>query len=175
MKRKNILILIALFFSTSIFAQNPIQWMSWTEAVNANAKNPKLIFVDVYTDWCGWCKRMDATTFQDPIIASILSKHFYAVKLDAEMKDTIMFNNHLFVNPNPEGRRSTHTLAASLLENQLSYPSFVVLTPQFARLQILPGFKDAKAFEPILAFFGEKAYDKMSYEEFMANFQSKIP
>ena len=50
-------------------AQNPagsLKWMTWDEAVNANKLKAKPIFVDVYTDWCGWCKKMDATTFSDP-------------------------------------------------------------------------------------------------------------
>ncbi|MEL7425057.1 MAG: DUF255 domain-containing protein, partial [Bacteroidota bacterium] len=44
-------------------AVEEIQWLSWDEAIARMATEPKKIFVDVYTGWCGWCKRMDATTF----------------------------------------------------------------------------------------------------------------
>ena len=152
----------------------PIQWMSWNEAVAAMEKEPRAIFVDVYTDWCGWCKRMDATTFKNPVIADYMNKYFYAVKLDAEMKEPIVFQGHTFENPNPEGRRSTHTLAASLLDNKLSYPSFVMLDSKFQRLQIIPGYRAAKEFEPMLAFFGMGKNTQLPYEEFMKSFESKL-
>ena len=47
-----------------------IEWLTWDEAITRMATEPKKIFVDVYTDWCGWCKRMDATTFSDKEIAT---------------------------------------------------------------------------------------------------------
>ena len=43
-----------------------IEWLTWDQAVAKMEKEPRKIMVDVYTDWCGWCKRMDASTFQDP-------------------------------------------------------------------------------------------------------------
>ena len=153
----------------------PINWVDWNTAVAANSETPKLIFVDLYTDWCGWCKRMDATTFKNPVIAEYMNEHFYAVKMDAEMKDTILFRDHTFTNPvNPNARRNTHQLASSLLDGKLSYPSFVILDQNFNRLQILPGYRQAKEFEPILNFFGQKAYLDTPYDKFVANFESLL-
>lgn len=57
----------------------PITWMSFEEAVAKSQKEPRKMFIDVYTDWCGWCKRMDATTFQDSIVAKYMGEKFYAV------------------------------------------------------------------------------------------------
>ena len=73
-----------------------IHWITWDEAVKLNASNPKKVFVDVYTDWCGWCKRMDATTFKDPKVVEYISNNYYAVKLDAEQKDDIVFQGNTF-------------------------------------------------------------------------------
>ena len=66
--------LFALFmvFSYDIQAQD-INLMTWEQAAAANEKEPKKIFVDVYTDWCGWCKRMDVTTFKDPAVVALIS------------------------------------------------------------------------------------------------------
>tara|TARA_B110000046_G_scaffold183484_1_gene219687 strand:+ start:825 stop:1355 length:531 start_codon:yes stop_codon:yes gene_type:complete len=170
----NLLITLLVFFliSFSGFAQNKVNWISWNKAVTASAENPKMIFVDTYTDWCGWCKKMDASTFSDPVISKYMNENYYSVKMDAEMKDTIDFNGYQFVNPNPNGRRSTHQLAASLLDNKLSYPSFVILTPKFERMQILPGYKSAKDFEPIIRYFVEGASQGAEFEEYMKNFSS---
>ncbi|NNF01956.1 MAG: DUF255 domain-containing protein, partial [Bacteroidia bacterium] len=123
---------------------------------------------------CGWCKRMDASTFKDPVIVDIFNKNFYAVKLDAEMKDSIRFNGHIFFNPNPATRRSVHTLAASLLDNKMSYPSFVILNSEYSRLQTMAGFKDALALEPIVTYFGEGQHLEKSYEAWHKSFSPKV-
>ncbi len=70
---------------------------------------------------------MDASTFVDPVIVKMMNENFYAVKLDAEQKDTIWFQDNAFVNPNPEGRKSSHQMAQALLKGKMSYPSFVFL------------------------------------------------
>lgn len=146
--------------------------------MEANKKEPKKIFIDVYTNWCGWCKRMDATTFKNPVIVDEFNKYYYAVKMNAEMKDTIVFNNYTFTNPNPNttGRRgSPHMLPASLLDNKLSYPSFVIMNEQVQRMQILQGYQQAPQLEPILSYFGQGKHLDTPYTDFMATFQSKLP
>ena len=46
--------------------------------------NHKHILVDVYTDWCGWCKRLDRDTYSDPGVVQRLSNEFICVKVNAE-------------------------------------------------------------------------------------------
>ncbi len=53
-----------------------VKWYSFEQAVKLNKQNPKKIFIDVYTDWCGWCKRMDKVTFSNPVIAKYLNKYY---------------------------------------------------------------------------------------------------
>jgi thioredoxin-related protein len=175
MKAFFLVLSLSIVQSISFAQDKQIDWMTWDEAVAASAEEPRLIFVDVYTEWCGWCKRMDASTFAHPVISEYMSKHYYSVKLDAEMKDTVQFNGYTFVNPNPKGKRSPHQLAVSLLDQRMSYPSFVVLTPNFERLQILPGYKGASDFEPIIRYFVEGASQGIPYEEYMASFQTLFP
>ena len=98
-------------------AQEQIQWRKFEEAIAANEENPKMILVDVYTDWCGWCKKMDKETFTDPRVIAHFQKNFYAVKLNAE--DT----NRKF---SFMGKTFTEAeMAASMRVN--SYPNFVVI------------------------------------------------
>ena len=82
MKKLLIITLLSLIGATA-FAQEKIQWMSFEEAVERCAEQPKMVFIDVFTDWCGWCKRMDQSTFANPVIAKYMNEHFYAVKFDA--------------------------------------------------------------------------------------------
>lgn len=77
---------------------NQIHWVSFDQAVKLSAQHPKKIFIDVYTPWCGWCKKMDADTYTDPTVISYINKNYYAVRLDAETADTFHFKDHEFVN-----------------------------------------------------------------------------
>lgn len=162
------------FQSEPVLSESKINWLTFQEAVELNKKNPKKIFIDVYTDWCGWCKVMDAKTFSNPTVIKHMNKYFYAVKLNAEMKDTIVFNNHTFVNPGAGAARSTHQLAASLLNNQLSYPTTVYLDEQFNMLTPVPGYLKPEQIEPILIYFGEDKHKSSNYEEFVKTFKSEL-
>jgi len=151
-----------------------IKWMGFAEAYNLNKKKPKKIFVDVYTDWCGWCKKMDATTFQDPEIVKYMNDNFYSVKMNAEMKDTLVIDGVTFVNPNPNSSRSSHQLAIELLRGKMSYPSYVFLNDKSQLLTVVPGYQQAKEFEALLHYFAEDAYNGKSWDEFRGSFKGKI-
>lgn len=166
---------IILFSSAFSFLPSPkplpatqeIEWLTWQQAQDKMKTAPKKIMIDVYTDWCGWCKRMDATTFQDPKIVQAMNKNFYAVKLDAEQREEIIFDNHSFKFI-PFGNKGHHELAASLLDNSMSYPSFVVLDETMNRLMIIKGFQQVSAMLCVLDFTGADHHKTKTYEDFKA-------
>jgi len=141
---------LALTLTNTVQGQEAIQWMKFEEAIAANAKNPKMILVDVYTDWCGWCKKMDKDTFTDPRVIAHFQKNFYAVKLNAE--DT----NRKF--PFMGKTFSEAEMAASMRVN--SYPNFVVIEPGLQNIAQLPGYREPEAFLAGLAELIEKAFKK---------------
>ena len=149
----------------SVHASGPINWMTWDEAVKANQKTGKKIFIDFYTDWCGWCKKMDATTFSDPEVAKYINENFYAVKFDAEQKEDIVFQGTTFKFQG-QGRRGAHGLAVELLNGRLGYPSYVYLTPTFERILISPGYKPVPDMVKELHFIAEDHYTSTSWEQY---------
>ena len=165
-----LLIAITLISSLSLMSSTSpnggeIKWLTWQEAVELNKTHPKKVFIDVYTDWCGWCKRMDKTTFQDPSVVSYMNDNFYAVKMDAEMKEMISFKNQEFKYVEA-GKRGIHTLAYSLLEGKMSYPSFVTLDENFNRIAISPGFKKPDQLLKELKFAADELYRQQSWTEY---------
>ena len=180
---KNIKIILSLFFTGLFFCSfifyyegepEKIKWCTFQEAVELSKTTKKKIFIDVYTDWCGWCKVMDKNTFSHPVIAKYMNEKFYSVKLNAEMKDTIVFNGTTFVNPSPKQMRSTHQLAASLLSNKLSYPTTVYLDEKFTLLTQVPGYLQPIQMEPIAKYFGENAYSTAKWEDYQKTFKGEI-
>ncbi len=154
---------------TSVEAVNnkEINWISLDELQNRMKKQPKKVYFDVYTAWCGWCKVMDKKTFTNPGVIQYLNKHFYAVKLDAEQKDSIHFMGNSY---GLEGR--TNQFAISLLRGQMSYPTTVIMEENFQNPQIIPGYQDVKTLETILKYLGENHYKNTPWEEFSKNYKA---
>lgn len=178
--KKILLSILISSFALSGFAQDEneeakIEWMTFEDAVEANSDNQKKFFIDVYTDWCGWCKRMDATTFQNKAIIELLNEKYHAVKLDAEMKDTVRLGKDVFINEKPNQKRNPHQLAIALLNGKLSYPSVVFLDEQGNMIQPLAGYQKAEGLEPILSFFAEDKHleEGADFEKYLKNYKSK--
>lgn len=164
---RTIPIIFLLLIKYNAISQEKINWISWDEmiAIRENDSIKKKVFIDFYTGWCGWCKKMDATTFSDPTIVNYMNSKYYAVKFDAETRDTINFNGHQFINTDPnfiksslKSRGKTHWFAQSILDGQLSYPSYVILDENLTRLVIYKGYKDTENLFGILLFFATEQY-----------------
>jgi len=171
--KKTILILFSLLLSLMVFPQeHKIRWYSIEEADKLIKESPRPIFIDTYTDWCGWCKKLDQDTFSNPVIAEILSTKFYPVKFNAEGKNEILFQGRTFINDGKSG--NTHQLAVALLKGQLSYPTVVFMNEKGQLLAPVPGYRNAKDMEELLSYFAEKAYEKQNFQDFQKSFKGKV-
>jgi len=136
-----------------------IKWMGMTEALAAAAKEKKFIVADFYTDWCGWCKKMDNTTYTDPAVIKLMNDHFIPVKLDAEGRRKVIYNKK-------EYRESE--FAAYM--NVRGFPSTLFFQENGDLYASVPGFIDASTFRNYLTFIGERWYLKYkSYQEYLKN------
>ena len=164
----SILMLISVAISKPTFVElneenTEIQWLTMEQAFQKTQLEPRKILVDVYTDWCGWCKVMDRETFRDARVVDYVSKHYYAVKFNAEQKQSVILGNLQF-DYSPENR--IHQLALSLTNNAPSFPTTVFLDEKFQMIQPLPGYMKAKEYHEVITFFGDGFYKKMPFEEY---------
>lgn len=159
---------------TNYSEKSLVNWVTFEEAYNLCKLKPRPIMVDIYTTWCGPCKMMSSQTFNHPQIAKYINENFYAVKFDAESKDSVKFDKYTFVSSDPTNPKAPHHFAASILDNNLAYPSIVFLSNQIQRLDIIRGFMPPKSFEPILNYYGSGDYQKLKWEEYEKTFQPSI-
>ena len=114
MKTKILLFLtLGLLMGANVQAQQ-IEWKTIEQAAKTDTKgNTKLYFVDFYTSWCGWCKKMDRETFTDPTVALILNKYYIPVKFNAEGNSEFTWHGSKYNNvaAAPGNRPSSHSFA----------------------------------------------------------------
>ena len=175
-------LLLILFCYSQLSAQEPdkegsfVNWMSLQSAMEKMKTQPKPLLIDVYTDWCGWCKTMMKTTYANQGLAQYLNTFFYCVKLDGEGKDTIEYLGKKYY-PVSNKPRTTHPLAAKLLNNKLVYPTTLFLNgydyekKEFKVNMVASGYLEQPKLEPILVFVLENAGRNSTYDEFNEYFQ----
>ena len=169
--RQPILLTLMLLLGVGfVSAQEKINWISFEEAVSKQQDVHKKMFIDVYTDWCGWCKKMDKTTFKNPIIVEYINQNYLPVKFDAEQKSPIEFRGKEY-NFVRNGRRGYHELAAIITKGQLSYPTYVFLDENMNVIQPVPGYQDEVTLEYILNYFGEDFYKSVPWKQFTKDYK----
>jgi len=160
---------IVISLNNSLYAQEKqlVQWYTIEEVQELVKKEPRKIYIDMYTDWCGWCKVMDKKTFTDQNIADHLNTNFYAVKFDAEGKENVVFKDQTFKFV-AQGSRGYHELAAALMQGKMSYPTSVFLDENLNVIAPLPGYQKPEQLNPILEFIGDDHYKTSNYEQFLS-------
>jgi len=173
---KNILVAL-LSLPLFLFAANPepneIHWISFEEAITLNKTNPKPIIVDVYTDWCHWCKVMDKKTYSNKTIVAYINANYYAVKFDAEQKEPVTFNGHTF-NYLSQGRRGSHEFAHAILNGKLSYPSTVFFNKNLEITYVAPGYLEKSRMEKLINYMHQEIFLEKDWDTFEKEFKSQL-
>jgi thioredoxin-related protein len=149
--KKNFLVFL-LAIGGYVSQAQEIKWMTFNEAIEAQKKTPKPIFMDVYTDWCGPCKMLDKNTFQNPAVADYVNQNYYAVKFNAEGTESITHKEVAYLNPshNPaaKGRNATHQFTNFLQVR--GYPSMYILDSKGEIQTPIVGYRTPEQLLPLL-------------------------
>lgn len=181
MKRALLFALALLAMSPAMMAKkrNPapdpapakeINWITSIDELQAKmAKNPKKVYMDVYTNWCGWCKKMDASTFSNQNVINYMNTNYYCFKFNAERTDTLRFMGKEYTF-RPEYR--CNSLAAELMKGQMSYPTTILMLENFQQPQPIPGYLTVAQLEPIVRYFGDNTYKHESWDSFSKRYKA---
>ncbi len=135
-----------------------IKWYSFNDGVALAQKENKKLLVDVYTDWCVWCKKMDKDVYSDDAVRRSIGTNFVAVKLNAESSKPLSFNG---------SQMDEAGLAAAM--GVSGYPTTLFLDAAAKPITKVDGYIESKEFTTILRFIGEDHYKSKSFEEFKAS------
>jgi len=137
MNRVNyLLVVVLLSISTGLFAQNTaINWLSFEQLEDSLAVKPKKVFIDFYAHWCVYCKKMEKVAYKNPEVIARLNSEYYAVKMNAETTETIVFDGQKFENKDHRKKRNAihdiPLLLASREGKSFSLPAIVLLDKSF--------------------------------------------
>ncbi len=130
--KKNIVtyfLLLGFFSVASLHAQKEhINWISFEQLEDSMNVKPKKVLISFYADWCSYCKKMDQVAYRDKKVISILNKEYYAVKMNAESRDTIVFEGQKFFNEEVGKQRNPIHQIPLLLASRKSYPFSLPVT-----------------------------------------------
>jgi thioredoxin-related protein len=173
---KYILLLFAFVLAPQLAQSQEINWMTMNEALEAQKKNPKKIFVDVYTTWCGPCKLLDKNTFTNKDVINYLNKNFYSVKFNAEGTEEVTYNGFTYTNPRYQegrkGRNATHQFTGAL--KVTGYPSLAYFDEQGNFIQAVPGYRTPQQLEIFLKMMATDDYKKLTTTEAWNDYQKNF-
>jgi thioredoxin-related protein len=142
-----------------------LQWLTWDEVNKRMAAEPRKVYVDFYTEWCGWCKTMDKTTFSNSALAEYMNKNFYCIKFNPEKDDNIQFLSKIYGIEN-----GMNELATKLIGEKKTYPTGLVFMEHFMNPQKVPGYQSLEDFEVIITYFATNGHTKLPFEQYKASY-----
>ncbi len=145
-------------FLTALLVTSPVftQVKSFNDALKSAKEQDKKVIIDIYTDWCGWCKKMDADVYGKEDIKDLVSDNFIFYKLNAEGDEKVTYN----------GKQYTASDLASYFEVS-GYPTTVFLEPNGkvieynynkTKMNNLPGYYKESQFKKVLEFILDEKY-----------------
>lgn len=149
-----------------------LQWESWEGMQQQAGKSgeKRKTIVSIYTDWCGWCRKMESETFANPVITQYMNENFNLVKFNAEQRTEIEYKGKKY-GYSRTGIRGYNEWASLLLNGRLSFPALVFLNEDQDVIQPISGFKAPEELLPILMYFGSDEYKVKPWSAFQKSFK----
>lgn len=161
-KRKSFILIpfLALIVIIVVFTgskpNEPVMWYKFSEGLNKSSELEKKTLVYVYTDWCGWCKKMESQTFYNKNVSNYLKENFVSVKMNAESSV-----RHTFMDKSFSEREITREFGIT------GYPAVIFFDEKNEPITVLPGYVDAENFIHILEYISDNHYKSIQFDDFI--------
>ena len=136
-----------VFSSIGTAANDPkdgINWLTFDEAQKYGQDQSRKFLLYFYTDWCGYCRKLEQSTFVDKDIATYVNQNFIPVRINSEQKPKIAARYRIS-----------------------GVPNLRFLTSNGEDIAHWPGYIEAARFLPLLKYIQTDSYLKMGYGEFL--------
>jgi thioredoxin-related protein len=166
---------IFILLNFNVYTQQ-IEWLNMNEALEHQKENPKKIMLFVYTEWCGYCHKMNEKTFVNKDVARYINKHFYAVNFNGEGTEKVNYKDFEYTNPNYDpdrkGRNYQHFFADAL--QITSYPAIVFFDENGEIISPVKGYKSAQDLEIYLKMIASDDYKSVTTAKAWQDYQEEF-
>jgi len=121
-----------------------INWIDFDKAQKQGETQSQKFFLYFYADWCGYCRKLEKTTFSDKTVANYINNNFIPVRINSERM------------PKVAARYGVQ-----------SFPDMRFLTPKGENIARWPGYIEAEQLLPLLKYIQTDSYLKMNYRDFL--------
>jgi thioredoxin-related protein len=146
-----------------------IEWLKLDEVSAKIKMQSKPVLIDLYTDWCHWCKVMDKKTYGNSKVAEYINEHFYSSRINAEGKEPLIWKTKTYTF---NSRYQVSDFALYVTYGRMSFPTTVIIADEESEPIPIAGFMEPKEIEGILKYYGEGAYKTKNYPDFEKTFKS---
>jgi thioredoxin-related protein len=153
---KKMTVIVVLFFLGRYSSAQEAKasfWLDFEQLEDSLKVNPKPVFLYFHTEWCAYCRKMEAEVFSKPFIASLLSDKYYAVKFDAEYPDDVFFDGRIFSNKQLKASRTPLHDLAILFNGQtdsFAPPLILLFDEKFFLKKRVNSYLDSKSLNLLL-------------------------
>lgn len=185
-----LLVGLLLMASPAVYAGEPaavaggdsgaVEWLKFDAALQAASAGDKHIMVDVYTDWCGWCKKLDRETYADPAVKQVLAESYISSKVKGDSDGPLNVKSQPKVEDGKTLIQFVPSDQAQITEKQLAraqfrvtgYPTILFFAADGRMITKLSGYQNAETFKNILNFIKDDLYEVMSYQDYLKSLQN---
>lgn len=167
-------LILLLLAASGLQAQRPakskILWLTLEQAQEKSVQEDRKILLFLYTDWCGWCKKMETVTLNETEIADYINRNFIPVRFNAEQRQTVQLNDrsYAYVDLKPKG---VNELAIELMGGRISYPTIAFLDENWKLIQSIPSYHPPAKFEQIITYFGGNYYRRIPWSSYQKTYE----
>ena len=119
-----------------------LDWKTWNEGFPNAQKTNKIAIIDVYTDWCHWCKVMDKNTYSNDSVIRLINEHFIPIKFNPEKAGQYIVESDTI-----DGRSLLNALSGG---QSSGYPTTYFFLPGTNQIFQQPGYIEPKQFYELL-------------------------
>lgn len=141
-------LLCLIVFAPAAGAES-VRWRDWNTGMREASESKRPVLVDVYTDWCGWCKRMDRDVYARADVQDYLARKFVPIKLNAEARHEASYEGKVY---------TARTLASRFRVS--SYPMTIFLRSGGDHVANVPGYIPHDKFLLLLRYIGDGHLDR---------------